>query len=593
MEESAIRGIQHEISQYPNREIEVADGWTYNQYNRVLWNDLSFQSLFRNSRYNNFVRKFHNISRNLVFQKAALISFPIKDVEIYTEDKGSYWITELYDLYHNEWKFKSQISDTIYAHAVQVAKHGGAFVKKVREDGVLKVKVPLLRNMVFDLQDPENSLILEKREYSPSKLRSKKKVWDAENIEGSIMMLKEYKERKGTNTRNDKIEVWECWGTMPKSWFYEDAEDGEFTSGVYIIAGIDMVNAHRDNNGETAMGMVLFKEETDKIPYKWHSLNEFDGTALSTGMIEEVEQDQVQINNLEARKDKLISLWGKTLLKGDKGALSNKKLKKLGKLDDLSLVELEEGKDITNLNLYQGQLPTFENLSQSIVDHSKTMTSMYSAITGDENTATKPLGVVELEYKQASTRHRIEANRFKSFWGNVYGTWLADEFKKNITAKEYMRVTVDSANKDTFDSNIANALTIRALKDGKIEPEEAELYLQETLEELNKTGSDRFITEFEKLKKEKAPFVRISTASDDNNNSLDQASLTNLLNIINAGIKPGTESIIEEMGEKAGISPIKMQKALIPDNQNPGQVRNDERQTLSGEVVEEEQAINQ
>ena len=157
----ATNGI---ISSYYNDTVSIVDGLNYSQFDTIKQIEYYVNSKYLSGNKDALGREkpFFNIINAKVNTSITATDVDTKDINVYAENPGAFDKSFLIQREVNEWMKETNFG-VILNEMVEVrAKYGGLLVKKVKENGKLRIEVPEWKNIITDQVDIENGVIIER-----------------------------------------------------------------------------------------------------------------------------------------------------------------------------------------------------------------------------------------------------------------------------------------------------------------------------------------------------------------------------------------------------------------------------------------------
>jgi len=218
---------------------------------------------------------------------------------------------------------------------------------------------------------------------------------------------------------------------------------------------------------------LFYSEELDESPYRHLSWRKEEGRDFGVGIIEDGFEAQVWTNDAMISEKNAMELAGKVIMKtNSKKAGSNI----LTDLDNGAIINLEDGKDITPINLMPTALPKYAELIQRWDNQYERVSSTFNAITGEQMPSGTPYRQTAILNQEAGSlfdQRREEAGIFLS---DIYMDWVLPHLikklnKEHILTSEWSNEELAIIDKGFANFNSAQAVIEKLLKDEEVTPE--------------------------------------------------------------------------------------------------------------------------
>src|SRR6185436_14834865 len=298
-------------------------------------------------------KPFFNILNGICDVENAAKDLDTKDITVTSDDGNHYLEAYLLSKDIQVWMKQVNFAKTLNEIRDADTRYGSVLAKKVlkEKDGkkILQIELPEWKNMITDQVDILQGAKVELHFLTASQLI---KMTEWKNIDEVLEKLKD----QGSNKR---VPIYEVRGNFPKSVIKQ--VENEYAGGknkitakdkktyadqLYYIAG-SPVDSGRNNFLDTLC--VLYWEEDTEPVYKYKARKKRAGRDFGVGVFEEGEEAQVNTNAAVLAQYRAMEYTSKVI-----GQSASKKLKGrnlLTETDDGMILEHEDGKPVTSLNL--------------------------------------------------------------------------------------------------------------------------------------------------------------------------------------------------------------------------------------------------
>ena len=453
----------------------------------------------------------------------------IKDFQIISDSPVHADKTKLLRKEFYEWAKKSRLGQTLNDFGRRRAKYGGVILKKIEKDGELKLETLDWRNIVTDQVDITKGAIMERHFLSPVELASKIDIWDnVKEALADISTKKKAVSRKNDNQYNeDKVEVWELHAELPKSFLkeckgidWDENDDYKYSNQVYFIYV---------KNGKPKD--IFYCEEEKKSPYKYLSYKPRDGFGLGVGIVEEGLEAQRVINNYVISQYNAMELAGKTALITDSDTVTNNALTDLQTGD---FIKINQGEQITSLNLAPSAFPAFTGLIEQWDNQVQRATNTYEAVTGETMPSGTPFRSLAIQNQEGSSLFSYRLEEAGLFWEDVVNDWIFPFLIKKLRPKHILSADFTGEELQAIDNAIvtrkANEKAIDKVLNGDIvTPEEYQKFISTYSAQMQTLGEKRFIDIPEGYYDDFEGYCTVLITNEKKNKAVTLESLSNIL----------------------------------------------------------------
>ncbi len=359
----------------------------------------------------------------------------VKDINIYANDKNKQHLSFLIKKYHDDIFIKENDLDTFIDEGRETKNdYGGVLVKNLN-----KVRPEIVEPQTIAFCDQTDILsgpIGIKHFYSPDQLKEMEEFgWGDENKGANIsiddlILLSTNSKVKDSYSQQAKtpgkyIEVYEVRGTFTEDWLKDAGDPDTYVKQLHIVA------FYNDEKGESR-GVTLFKGLEKESPLKFFSRDKIHGRALGRSAIEELFEDQVWTNYSMKRKMDMLDSASKTILKTTDSTLAAKHPSGLKDLDNLEIVELEEGKDIGQLDNVPRSINLFIQTMNELEEHAKQTSGATDALLGMNPASGTPFRLQNLVANQGQGLHNFRREKYARFIEQIYRDWIIPYISKQL-----------------------------------------------------------------------------------------------------------------------------------------------------------------
>lgn len=558
-----------------NQSISVYDEFDFNFKQHIK------QSLFYlfgrlmtgNKDEKNQDKPVKNIIRRILRFRYAAEDIDVKDVNIYVDDSDKYHLSFLVKKYHDEVFIKENKLDKFF-DSVKKEKinFGGSLTQRM--NGVNPKKVSLQNIAFCDQSDIMNAPFGIKIPMSVSELMDMKKNGWGETRNGATISIDElisiasYKRQMPTESGQTKeeetpgkyIEMYQVWGVLPAE--YVEGKEGEFSLQLHYITFT--MNPEKPND---KMGYSLFSmEDKDKKRFKFIKQDDGDGLegrALGYGGVEELFEAQAWTNASMIWKMDMLRAASKIILQTADSALVKRHPTGLKDLDNLEVLEHEEGKPLTQVDTFPRNYQHFMNLNTEWETYAQQVSFATDPLLGEEAPSGTPFRAQERQVIQGKMPHEENVKEFARFIKELYDDWVIPHIAKEITKGTKFLSELSADELEFVANNIAiretNKAFIEDTLNGILRSKEEYMALREQIKvDSLRRGNKRFLEILKDELKDASLKVHVDVASKNKDLGLITDKLSNIFKMVfsNPAIlnDPRAAKVFQKILEFSGVN---------------------------------------
>lgn len=557
--------VDNIIASYPTLEIEITKGLNFNLSDTIRTITFYSNSKYLGGQKDELGRDkpFNNINTFRVNVAYRATDLDLKDIAIVADDitdkenqiKAMILSKEAY-----LWGKNNGLSEVLNDFGYTRAKYGDVLVKKcIDEDGEIELEICSWKNTIVDPVDMDDSIIIEQHYMKPWQLAEKEDVWD--NVREVLKLA--------SKTKND-IEIYEVHGKFSQAVDPESKENDEYT-----FIGKKFIIAHVGNTN-----FYLYGETEEEMPYRHLSWRKEEGRDFGVGIIEDGFEAQVWTNDAFIQERNAMELAGKIVMK-----TNSKKIGAniLSDVDNGHIFELEDGKDITPINLMSTALPKYAELIQRWDNQFERVSSTFNAITGEQMPSGTPYRQTAILNQEAGSLFDQRREEAGIFWSELYMDWILPHLikklnKEHILTAEWSNEELTVIDEGFASYNAARNLVAKVLAEEEVTPEGVQKDIEQYQEEVKNFKNIRSLKVPKDYFKDFECHVSVIITNEMRNKSAILESLANILAQVggNPAIlqDPVLSQILASIVEISGapISPTLFSKANKPQLPQPQQM---------------------
>jgi hypothetical protein len=584
-----IYPIFNEIEQIKieyDKAIPIMDGLNFSQKERIRMIEFYTNSKYLNGQKDELTRDkpFKQISNAVVDTENAAKDIDTKDITITSDDPNHYTESMLMSKDIYQWMKTANFAKTLNKMIDTDSRYGSLLVKKVmvERDGKedIDIQIPEWKNVITDQVDIINSPIIEVHYMTASQMM-RKEGWHKEKVQEAVRLLGKEKSTK-------RIPIFEVRGDFPK--YYIDMMDGgtedsadltstDFSYQLYYIAGA----ADSFEKGVTSISFtdklipLYWEDDTERV-YKYKARKERSGRAFGVGVVEEGEEAQVWTNDAVLKQARAMEYTTKVI-----GQSASKKLKgrnMLTETDDGQILEHEDGKPITALNLLpSGGLQQYIELQNQWYEQFEKTTAAYSAQRGDTPPSGTPFRLQATVLQQSSSVFQKLQEDMGIFINEIFTDWILP-FKAKQLNQEHILAHEFSPNElrdidKNFATHAANQKAVELILDGKIvDADQYQMFMDGADTFIKGTKEKRFIKIPKDYYKNMTAKISINITGEQKNKAAILESLTSILTTYASNPTIASDPVANEIFMRlvelsgAGISPVTLSSAMQQSAKN-------------------------
>jgi len=553
------------------KTIDLVDGLPFSQKKTIRTIEFYNNSKYLNGQKDELGRDkpFYQILNAICDVENAAKDLDTKDINITSDDGNHYlesWLmSKDIQVWMKEVNFAKTLNDMRDTHT----RYGSLLVKKVvkkDEKGkkMLSLELPEWKNTTTDQVNIIQGVIVETHWMTPVEL-SKMTEW--KNIDEVLSKC------KGVNKR---IPIHEIRGEFDQATFkecngekYTPKDEKKFSYQLYYIAGNPTEAGTTEKNDRFIP--CYCEDDTDRV-YKYLARKPRAGRSFGVGVVEEGEEAQVWTNDAVLKQHRAMEYTTKVV-----GQSASKKLKGrnlLNEVDDGTILEHEDGKPITALNLLPaGGLQQYSNLIQQWYNQLEKTTSAYSAQRGETPPSGTPFRLQATVLQQSSSVFKTLQQEFGIFLTEIFEDWVMPYLssrlnREHILAYEFSPDELKNIDK-LFSIKEAGSRSVKMiLGDKPFTQEDYDAWLQVADDFIKSTKGQRFIQIPENFYKGFKAKLTVNITGEQRNKAATLESLSNILTVYASNPNMANDPVASQLLARiielsgAGISPVAITEAI-------------------------------
>lgn len=503
-----------------------------------------------------------------------------KDINVTSDDSNHYVESWLLSKDIQVWMKEADFAKTLNDMRDTHTRYGSLLVKKcMKEDKdgkkKLHIELPEWKNLITDQVDILGGAIVETHFMTAMELV---KMTEWENIDKVLEKLN----KAGTSKR---IPIYEIRGEFPMSCYKETEneyngtnhkitkkDEQTYSYQLYYIAGLPTESG--EANFLETLCPLYWENDTERV-YKYLKRKPKSGRGFGVGVMEEGEEAQVWTNDAVLKQHRAMEYTTKVV-----GQSASKKLKGrnlLTETDDGVILETEDGKPITNLNLLpSGGLQQYGLLITQWYDQLEKTTSAYSAQRGETPPSGTPFRLQATMLQQSSSVFKTLQQEMGIFITEIFEDWVMPYLATKLTKEHILAYDFSPEELKEIDHKFATKRANDKIKEKILSDTLEKMPTQEDYDKIyemedsfiKETKSQRFIQIPKNFYKNLQAKVTVNITGEQRNKAATLESLNNILTVYASNPALAQDPVASQLLAKiielsgSGISPVSITSAI-------------------------------
>lgn len=565
---SIFSTIRKEWTDYMNNNVEIVDGYSFNQYDTIKQIHRYFNSRFENSNlYNGREKLFFNISKYRCIVSSKMINFDTKDIRLWPLNPKSEMATFLLEKELALWMKKNKMGKILNQIAEEAPIYGTVIIRKTKGG----VKLVDLRRIAMDptVETIQDSRFISLKHYlSEPELRAKiKDGWDESAVK-ALIARKGMQQATPAYEMNGQVnqvisspyfEVYERFGEVCQDDLDGKGEDETKVRSLFIVADPD--NKNED-------GLVLFKSEwKGEYPFKDYHYSKTKGRYLGIGVIEDLFAAQERRNEIANQKRVSMEISGMHLFQTQaKTSLANI----LSDLQNGDVVSTGANGAISPLATEERNLPAFGEEQREYDALADRLSFSYDAVRGEALPASTPVTNALMQNQNANSVFAFKRENLGLVLQDLFNEIVLPQLVKDLSKEHILRFMGSVEDVQKLDGivtkNLVRNTVMERLLNGQIVTEEDLAKIEEDLNgQLKQRGMNRFLKVVDGFYKQAEMEFDFMVTNEQENVA---TTATNLMTLITSLAQnpqmldnPIVKTLMYEYAQKIGVSPLKLEMA--------------------------------
>lgn len=551
-----------------DKTIDLVDGLHFSQKKQIRTIEFYNNSKYLNGQLDELGREkpFFQILNAICDVENAAKDLDTKDIQITSDDANHYlesWLLSK-DIY--VWMKETNFAKTLNDMRDMHTRYGSLLVKKVMKDKELTLELPEWKNTLTDQVNIIKGAIIETHWMTANEL-SKMTEWS--NVDNVLKKIKD----AGSSKR---IPVYEIRGEFNKATYkdangekYTNKDEKKYSYQLYYVAG-NPVESGKIDTFETYE--ILYCEDDTERVYKYLARKPKAGRSFGVGVMEEGEEAQVWTNDAVLKQARAMEYTTKVI-----GQSASKKLKGrnlLTETDDGTILETEENKPITALNLLpSGGLQQYNALITQWYDQLQKTTSAYSAQRGDTPPSGTPFRLQATVLQQSNNVFKTLQQEMGIFITEIIEDWVMPYLATKLNQEHILAYDFSPEELKEIDNKFtakwANQRAIDEILSGKmVTQEQYDSWIENYDQFIKQTKSQRFIQIPKDFYKNLKAKVTVNITGEQRNKAATLETIANFYQLYMSNPAAATDPVAQQLLMKAlelsgaGISPVAITGAI-------------------------------
>lgn len=578
--------MQDTIFEYVKREeaayalpITVIDGWEWSMKNHIR-----LSKLYKNSQFSNGNddksrddKPFRNIVRPILNVQYRTEGFDVSDISLFVDNEDDYFKSFLVRKYHDQWAIDNDIDDFIDDVNESRVDYGGALVRDV--DNKCPELIPLDTIAFCDQTNILSGPIGIKHFFSPDELQKFASVGWGDTAHGADVSIQEAivlarsekipdaQDGKANRTPGKYIECYEVNGVLKESWLDNKAGDAN-----KYVRQMQILLFYTDTEGNKK-GLTLYKGRQADGTFKMFLRDKIQGRALGFGGVEELFDSQVWANYNEITMKGMLDAASKVILASTDPSIKTKHPTGLKGLDNLDVIDVEDGKQLTQVNTQPANYELFDKAASDWEDHARTVGAANDAVLGETPPSGTPFKSQQLITAQGLGLHDYRRGKYATFMGRVYKDWVlphivADMTKGTTFLGELSMKELQQVAESFTTCEVNDVIKKKILAGEELIPTQIDSLRVQIRSQFMKRGSKQFFKIFKDEMKDVPISVHVSIAGKQKDLDKITDKLVNIVRQIIAAPQilddPRMADLFNQIIEYSGLSPIDFGMQIAP-----------------------------
>lgn len=538
------------------RTAKIVDGYEFNQLDTIKRIHLYYASRFESGNSDDQGHKyFYNISKPRVKNAVKNLDIDTKDIQIRSINGKHYAEALIMRRDVQNWMTERKMGQLLNRMVESFPVFGHVVLKKTGGDGIFDLVD--LRNLKCDktADKLEESWVIEDHYYTPTELRAKKDVWNADEIEEAIRSFTDSGKENYVDNSNDEdrgeaqyIHVREFYGHVNEELLMDEGDEFPEEES-HILAQFILVLAE----GTDKAGLILHKSKIKEIPYKDLAYDKVDGRWMGRGVVEDLFEMQMMKNEEINQMMLAERLANMIFLQTRDETMARNVLTDLVNGDILNVKS-----ELTRISTEVRNNGGNQIISNEINDLANQLTNSFEVMTGDGLPSGTPFRLGALMNQNANKLFDFIRENLGLLLQDVFEEWVLPELEKDLN-KEHVLQLLDQEEIEWFNEKLKKNKVWDATKkyimdEGRL-PSQEEVTVATTLLEEQIDSKDATFLEIPKDFYDFEKKVEVIITGERQDDGVDMATLGTILQLAGQNPEALENPIVKRILDKKGYSP--------------------------------------
>lgn len=391
----------------------------------------------------NFKRLFQNLVRQYVRTASKQVDIDQKHIR-FRSLGGDYNKIWLFEKDVRQWLRNNDWDEKFNSLSEKLPRYGWFVFKNVKDE-VREVKH---QNIYWDptVEIDDSDAVAEEHLYTPQQLRSQN--WDSNKVEDVIDDWRDSDKKRD----NDYIHIWEVYGEIPTGDGWE--------------LRLSVLYPHKDIKDSKTDGILVDQFKKEETPYKQTNWADRPGRGPGMGIIEEVAENQIAVNDTSHFRHK-SAFWSSII-----GYQTTDDLVERNNLRGMltgDVVKMQSA-PIERIDTQDKNIGHYDNDLNSWTRNAQKSTYSFDPIQGAQMPAGTPASSTRAQMMQGGKYFKKKLENEGNFLKNVLKDWMMDKITRDLKSAHKIILQGRDTDLRKLDSMIVDA-KVEAWKEERFEKE--------------------------------------------------------------------------------------------------------------------------
>jgi hypothetical protein len=545
--------------------------WEWNMKEHVRLTTLYKNSQFAqgNSAAERDMKPFNNVVLPILNVGYRTEGFDVKDINPYIDNSDQYFKSFLVKKYHDRWAIEEEMDEFIDDINESTVDYGGALA---RDGADCPEHIPLTKIAFCDQTNMLGGPIGIKHFYSPDELADMAARGWGKPENGATISIEEAIELAEASKRNTPdsgtesktpgkyIECYEIHGVMREDWYKKNGKHNKYVRQMQVL-----LYYYNEKGERTGVKLFAGRERDGQFKVFKRAGGKIHGRALGRGGVEELFDAQVWANFNEIVMMGMLEAASKVVLKTTDPTFKQKHPDGLKNIDNLEVLDLEDGKTLDQVNTTPVNFELFMRASNAWNERARVIGAANDSLLGENPPAGTPFKLQNLIAVESHGLHDYRRGKYAAWMHSVYMDWAIPRMQKNMSrGKKFLEeLSLDEMQQvaDSLVINEVNKIKKEMILNGmELVPARIAEIEAQVREQFMKRGSKHFLEVLEREMDDLPISLRINIAGKQKNLDKVTDKLVNIFRQIIAAPQllddPRMAKLFNQIIEYSGLSPV-------------------------------------